>query len=183
MSRFSDDYDCDYRNSAELWQANLDRALSGKRGKKALAQLRDALRALPEKRLISGALCTVGGMDRPDAPKPMETKWGPSWVHGEFVGKLEDEGEGVCAVGAFLWHKRVKAGADPRTAFDELPMLLDSEHDAWETAEAGKAAGLTFTLASHLAYKNDEAFDGMTPEERYEAFMVWLDDQLRGVAA
>ena len=179
MSRFGDDYDCDYANAADLWEANLHRALSGKRGKKALAELRDALRALPEKRLISGALCTVGGLDRRDAPSPPDptSQWG-SWARSEFEDKLAEEGEGVCAVGAFLWHKRVKAGADPRAAFDELPMLLDTDHDAWETAEAGKAAGLTFTLASHLAYKNDESYYGMTPEDRYEAFMKWIDEQL-----
>ena len=41
-----------------------------------------------------------------------------------------------------------------------------------------KRAGMTYTLASSLAYRNDESYDGMTPEERYEAFMEWLDKQL-----
>jgi hypothetical protein len=92
--------------------------------------------------------------------------------------RLQTEGEGVCAIGAYLWFKKVKAGADPREAFAELPMLLDVEHDAWETAAEGQRAGLTFTLASEIAYRNDEALDGMTPEERYTAFMAWIDSQL-----
>jgi hypothetical protein len=48
MSRFYDDgYDEDFPNQAALWQANAQRALTGKRGRKALAELRDALLALP----------------------------------------------------------------------------------------------------------------------------------------
>jgi hypothetical protein len=174
MSRFDGEGDCpDYSNASELWQANVRRALAGKRGKKALAELREALRALPEKRLISGALCTVGGLSHPKAPTD-------GWCREELEDKLEEEGEGVCAIGAFLWHKKVKAGADPQAAFEELPLLLDFEHDAWETAEAGRRAGLTTTLAWDLAYRNDERFGG-TPEERYEAFMAWLDEQLAEV--
>lgn len=45
---------------------------------------------------------------------------------------------------------------------------------------SGDEAGLTFTLAWSLAYKNDAEMEGMTPEERYEAFMRWLDGQLAG---
>jgi hypothetical protein len=187
MSRFGDDGDPpEYANASDLWEANVRRALAGKRGKKALAELREALRALPEKRLISGALCTVGGMDRPDAPSPPrdDDRWpGGGWAREELAIKLEEEGQGVCAIGAFLWHKKVKAGADPRAAFEELPMLLDSEHDGWETAIEGKKAGLTYTLASSLAYQNDESYGGMTPEERYTAFMAWLDEQLVEVPA
>lgn len=184
MSRFGDDYEYEYPNQDALWAANACRALTGKRGRKALAELREALLALPEKRLIEGALCTVGGLDRADAPSPPDpnSQWG-SWARAELEQKLADEGEGVCAIGAFLWHKKVKAGADPRAAFEELPMLLEAEHDSWETAEAGKRAGLTYTLASTLAYQNDEQYGGMTPEERYAAFMAWLDEQLGEVPA
>lgn len=172
MSRFGDyDYDPDYPNQAELWYANLDRALAGKRGKKALAELREALLALPEKRLIEGALCTVGGAER-------RAEAVGQWSRDDLEVKLATDGEGVCAVGAYVWFKKVKAGADPAAAFADLPTLLDSDGDDWQTAEAGKQAGLTYTLASHLAYRNDESFAGMTPEERYEAFMAWLDDQL-----
>lgn len=173
MSRFTDDYDDYYPNQAELWQANVKRALEGKRGRKALTELREALRALPEKRLIAGALCTVGAMDRPD------THDATQGYRDDLTAKLQNEGEGVCAIGAYVWFKRVKAGSDPQEAFAEMPVLLDSEGAAdYETAQAGQRAGMTFTLASTLAYRNDETYYTMTPEERYEAFMRWLDEEL-----
>lgn len=183
MSRFGDDYDYEeqFQNQGELWAANAKRALKGKRGRKALAELREALLALPERRLISGALCTVGGMDRPGLPEPRE-RFGHDFYREELAEKLKTEGEGVCAIGAFLWFKKVKAGADPQAAFDELPVLLDIDGGDYETAEAGKAAGLTYTLAWQLAYRNDQTFDAMTPEERYDAFIAWIDEQLGEVA-
>ena len=92
--------------------------------------------------------------------------------------KIERQGEGVCAIGAFVWFKKVKAGMDPQEAFESLPTLLDVDGGDWETAQAGKNAGMTYTLASTLAYRNDATYEGMTPEARYEAFMKWLDEQL-----
>ena len=176
MSRFDDGgYDDEYfPNQAELWHANVRRALSGKRGRKALAELRDALRALPEKRLIEGALCTVNHAVRGE---------GLIYTRIELEDKVKRDGEGVCAVGAYIWFKKVKAGMDPQEAFDALPTLLDVDGGDWETAEAGKHAGMTFTLASTLAYRNDMTYEEMTPEERYEAFMKWLDERLAEPAA
>ena len=41
MSRFDDyDYEEQYPNAGEMWQANARRALKGKRGRKALAEMR-----------------------------------------------------------------------------------------------------------------------------------------------
>jgi hypothetical protein len=68
MSRYSD-YD-DYEGEPEQvlaagrWERNARVALKGKRGRKALAELREALMALPERRLIEGAVCTVGAAGR-----------------------------------------------------------------------------------------------------------------------
>src|ERR1700757_3269836 len=114
MSRFGDyDYDEEYANAAALWQANAKRALAGRRGRKALAELREALLALPEKRLIEGALCTVGEARR-DPSKA-------GYSRGDLMEKIERQGEGVCAIGAFVWFKKVKAGMDPQEAFESLP--------------------------------------------------------------
>lgn len=168
MSRF-DDYDEEYfPNQAEFWHANVERALAGKRGKRALVELREALRALPEKRLIEGALCTVGQERVPKSGYSRE----------DLLDKIKRDGEGVCAIGAYLWFKKVKGGTDPARAFEELPTLLDTDDGGIETANAGQRAGLTITLAWTLAYRNDDTFGGMTPEARYEAFMAWLDEQL-----
>lgn len=170
MSRF-DDYESDeyYPNQAELWQANVKRALSGKRGRKALAELREALLALPSKRLISGALCTVG------AARPATH----AYSRADLEDKIERDGEGVCAIGAYVWYRKVKAGMDPQAAFEDLPTLLDVDGAAdYETALEGQRAGMTFTLAHALAYRNDGSYEGMRPEKRYEVFMAWLDEQL-----
>lgn len=174
MSRFGDyDYDEDYNNQADLWHANAVRALKGKRGRKALAELREALRALPDKRLISGALCTVGS-DRLDRS---------AYSRRDLQAKIERDGEGVCAIGAYVWYRKVKAGMDPQAAFADLPTLLDADGGADdETARAGEQAGLTYVLASSLAYRNDATFEAMTAEERYAAFLAWIDDELAEVS-
>lgn len=156
MSRFSDDwddYEPDYNNASDLWYANLQRALGGKRGQQALAELREALLALPEKRLISGALCTVNAEKRGEEIG--------KWSKQDLIEKVGEQGEGVCAIGAFAWFKKVRAGTDPSEAFAELPTVLDVDGDgAWRTTNIGQSVGL------------------MTPEQRYEAYVEWIDKQL-----
>lgn len=176
MSRFDEYADNDewFPNQAALWQANARRALKGKKGRKALAELREALLALPEKRLIEGALCTVGSQARQTTLK---------YSAGDLREKVKRDGEGVCAVGAYVWFKKVKSGMDPEEAFDSLPTLIDVDAGDWETAQAGHDAGLTYALAQELAYRNDASYEEMTPEQRYEAFMVWIDTELSEVQA
>lgn len=170
-----DDYDEDFPNQGALWWANYHRALKGKRGRKALAELREALLALPQKRLVNGALSTVGIVERAEA----DTERRSDWLVEDARTKVEAEGPGVCAIGAYVWHQKIKAGIDPDAAFDELPILLDS--GGWglhDTADIAARAGLAYTLAYGLADRNDEIYHSMTPEERYEAFMRWLDEEL-----
>ena len=66
MSRYTegdwDDENAEFKAAA--WNRNAQLALKGKRGQKALRELREALMALPEKRLIEGAVCTVGADER-----------------------------------------------------------------------------------------------------------------------
>ena len=209
MSRFGDgDYEpvIDKRgreiDTTGLWRANVARALRGRRGQAALRDLREALLALPEKRLIEGALCTVGLKGRIEAmpetvirdvrgyhrdangqvtwtepePTPVQNYERTSLI--EFAEEHEGQPEGVCAVGAYAWWKKVKAGMDPEAAFADLPVLPDNDAGEWETASAGEAAGLAGILAYELAYMNDERYGGMSPEQRYDAFMKWLDSQL-----
>jgi hypothetical protein len=179
------------------WQHNSRAVLKGKRGQKALRELREALMALPEHRLIEGAVCTVGAEQRhaghvAEAVRSWERQdpqWrgkGP-WMDEveEFDRQVQRSGEGVCAVGALLWHRKVKAGADPAEAFATLPDLPDEGSDGLhETAKLAKQeAGLVYTLAWELAYRNDETFAKKTPEERWEAFVAWIDEQLAGEAA
>lgn len=67
MSRISYSDEEDYPGQFDLWQANCRRSLRGKQGQEELRALRDALLAMPDKRLIhgllvdeEGAVCAVG---------------------------------------------------------------------------------------------------------------------------
>jgi hypothetical protein len=170
MSRY--EYDGEAAMPYGLWRANVKRAMSSRRGRQALCDLREALLALPEPVLIEGALCSVNPQQRASA-------YHHEWMRNSARSNFEDMGEGVCAIGAYMWHRKVKAGMDPAEAFDSLPTLLDSESDLHDTAKLAQAeADITYTLAWELAYKNDETFEGMTPEERYTAFLAWIDAEL-----
>ena len=170
MSRFEDDDDGeDFPNQAALWQANAERALRGKRGRQALRDLREALLALPEPKLIAGALCTVNPARRAAG------RAHPDWV----LADLAELGEGVCAGGALLWHLKVKAGMDPVEAFDSLPTLEEDSHSGWESAALiAHEAGLVRPLAVEIAFRNDETYSRMTPEERWTAFLTWINTEL-----
>ena len=71
MSRsgFSDDYDGD-NPSYLLWPSIIRRSIKGKRGQAFLTALRDALEAMPDKRLIAGeleadgAVCAIGSLGK-----------------------------------------------------------------------------------------------------------------------
>lgn len=59
----------DFPGQAELWQANCERSLNGKKGQAALRELAAALLALPEKKLIAdeleneaGEVCAIGAL-------------------------------------------------------------------------------------------------------------------------
>ncbi len=94
--------------------------------------------------------------------------------------------EGVCLVGAYLWHRKVTLdGMDPAAAFADLPAVIgeDDEDPLTETAEMGQQAGMAYEMAWELAYRNDETYARMTPEERYTAFLAWIDAELAGQVA
>jgi len=187
VSRYSD-YDGEewFPNQSALWQHNAELALKGKRGRKALAELREALLALPSKRLISGALCLVGVADKIQLESTVPGDEWPRWRLQEANQLIEDQGEGVCAVGALLWYRKVKSGVDPETAFAELPLILSANEDEDGLEKTALLAeselGITYHLAWQLAYKNDESYDLCTPEERYSKFLFWLDKELGPVA-
>lgn len=214
MSRFSeydgDDDDSFNGNGGYMWEKRAQLALEGKRGRAALADLRDALLALPQKQLIEGALCTVGlearltaipeevertvepiarnedGSIKRDAEghvmfEPIRTELVENYEReefGEFVARHEGQPEGVCAIGAYVWWQKVKSGMAPAEAFAALPTIPDIEGGDYATADIGKEYGLTYTLAWELASRNDEQWGGLTPEQRYVAFVTWIDQQL-----
>lgn len=196
MSRFEEyEGDEDFNNQGEFWLKRAQLALEGRRGKAALRELREALEALPEKRLISGAVCSVGVRSKLEAmpvqlESPRRTQAGEPVLYRnpdrreleEFVEKHEGEPEGVCAMGAFVWYRKVKGGMDPAEAFASVPVIPDTDYSsASETARLGRdELGLAYVLAWTIAEQNDGeyGFGNLTPEERYGAFIAWIDEEL-----
>lgn len=174
MSRGSDydDYGDNFPNEWAFWEHRTKTALNSKRGRKALAELREALLALPEHRLISRAMSTAGPETDPDNPDIQDS------VKTDIAELVQEQGVGVCAVGAYLWHKKVNAGMDPGEAMRSLPLLDDIDSTLHDTAQYGESGGLTYTLAWTLADLNDEAFRESTPEDRWVRYMAWLDSKL-----
>jgi len=168
MSRVGD-YDGDeyFPNQWALWQRSFELAKNSKRGLKALEDIRAALLALPQKRLISRALCTVGKAeelaDEPDR-------------YGER-GELLEQGEGVCVVGAYAWYKRVEGGMTADEAFRSLPLGPDYD-DPSVTVTEGTKAGLRETLGWWLMQINDDRFEGTDPEARYRGVLQFIEDQI-----
>lgn len=223
MSRFGDgdDYepivgrDGKVKSVDGLWRANLERHLRSPRGQALLRDVREALLALPEHRLIEGALCTVGLEQRIEAMpatvirriepvardadgRPLRDVEGrivreperdaevPNYLRTtliEYRDEHEGDPEGVCFVGAYIWHRKVRGGLDPDQAFAELPVLPDTDGGAWGTAEAGREAGLTDMLATQLAWLNDNRWEGIEPEQRWQRAVGWIDERLVAQAA
>ena len=61
MTRINYSDEEDFDGQFGLWQANCERSLRGKKGQRELRELRMALLALPEKRLIHGTLVSEAG--------------------------------------------------------------------------------------------------------------------------
>jgi len=163
MSRF-DDGDDEGAMPIELFRANVDRALKGKRGQKALRELRRALVALPEPKLIKGALCEVQyADDDEDQDSPLPT--------------------GFCAIGALAFLKRQEKGErlpDILHALEQNPE--DYGENEWDTIAEGERQGLVNCLAYEFAWTNDEGLgqwkEEITPEERFRRMLAWIDERI-----
>lgn len=157
MSRFGDSDESDIPYA--LWRGNVERALKGKRGQQALREMREALLALPEKKLINGALADVT-YDDDDKPIPV----------------------GFCAVGAFAFFKRVKAGEPVEDVLESLKQIPDDYDNEEGTIDEGRRQGLVNCLAYEFAQVNDDGLDQwrdtITDEERYARYLAWVESQI-----
>ena len=70
---------------------------------------------------------------------------------------------GVCAVACFA----AARGKDPAYFGDE------DDSDIYSTAELGRSAGLSWTMAWEMTNANDEEFGSLSPEERWQAMRDW----------
>lgn len=183
MSRYKecDDDDESFPNAHEFWRNAADRALRSRRGRRALEELREALLHLPERRLISSALCTMTVEAPEPPPRTEDESMGAAvkrWAAESLYALIQTQGRGVCANGAYIWWLNVKGGMDPEAAFAALPLLDDEEHDIHDTARAGVEAGLAFSLSWDIAFANDERFGSLTPEQRHTAMLGWIEEML-----
>lgn len=156
MSRINYSDEEDRPGQFALWDANCRRSLKGKAGQRELRELKAALLALPEKRLIRDAL-------------------------------TDDDG-GVCAIACYGRHKGVDlskfdpeyesdevgiAGGMPRLVAWRVVALNDIILDTvWEVAHGP-------VERYHGSYKGGIALiRDVTPEERYDAVLKWVNQQL-----
>lgn len=173
MSRFDDAGDGEGMPWG-LWEQVVSSSLGSRRGQAALADLEAALVALPEPRLIEGHLAANGGV----------------CAVGAYVAHRKATEQGVpvadvisaMATEVDCWCEHSRSDHNPTctgTSWNDKPCSCKkydaaSDEDIYETAAAGKAAGLSQTVAWHLAYLNDEQFYAATPEQRYERVLGWV---------
>ena len=155
MSRFLHLYE-ESEMPPQLWQQAVQNAIRGKRGQKVLRELREALLALPHKRLIRGYLvhegevCVVGALVR------SRLESGPVPIPDYYCAKTS------------------------------VSSLAEMEEALWQwldldtmTLEIGEKLGLTQALVCALAVENDEEGPAKeTPEQRYERILRWVERNL-----
>lgn len=144
-----DDYDYENAGIPYLRQHAYEQAINGGRGQAFLNELRDALLALPEKKLIRGAFCREGAVCALGS-----------------VALARKVKKGVPQQDAF------KAVEKEMPEDDEN----DSETDLLDRAEGNLK--MSRSLAWAVMYHNDSAYD-LTDEQRYERVMNWIESQLR----
>lgn len=154
-------YDDDGDNWAYIrYGGALKSALRGKPGQQVLRDMRDALVALPKRRLGKDALCNELGD---------YCAWG-AYAHHRgvsrtYLEKLSD------------WR------ADDRCFDRGGPILPRVALEGEEQVEWVKERfGVTFTLAFEVMIINegeDRFWETYTPEQRYQRVMRWLDEHIR----
>lgn len=153
--RFESDYDEQFPGQYMLWEANLQRNFAGKAGQRSLRELRDALLALPEKKLIEtrladeqGHVCALGAL---------------------AVKQRVDRGEP---------RDKVLAAMASDTAPDEYGLLDTWEAEQQTLAEA-KACGVKVPMAVTIAWENDFGpSSSETPEQRYARVLSWVEKRI-----
>lgn len=178
MSRFGDEYEEPFPNAYWLWEHSLTRAMSSPRGQQALRDLEAALLALPEPKLISGALamegqvCAVGAFALHKGIRAGRSR-------EEVLAELERRIPAGCDN---CWHAAEQHDEDGchgthttrPCECTSLKLRPDWNGDGYlETIEVGKECGLAMTLANSFSYQNDEGPYQETPEERYERLLAW----------
>lgn len=194
MSRFpeGDEYD---PLAQGRWEANVERSIKGRKGQKALRDLRDALLAMPEKRLIAdefatpdGEVCAVGaavaykraltkGVTITEAAKELAGEDPDSW---DGYTKNPETGRYEKQVEAVRYDRETRSMVPTGEWFTEYRYHDDDPADY--TAGRGHAeAGFSYTLAWHIGWQNDDGWGHLTPEQRWEKCLAWVERRLVAV--
>lgn len=198
MSRVSYGEDEDFNNQSYFWEHNAELSLSGRKGVRVLRDLRDALLALPRKRLIANALasdgdvCTVGALV---VAKRVAAGADREAVLAEYNAEAQPVGCLYC------FHKphpgvdcpecaRLGAAAQQRNPELTVPSWMsckarnyepdydDSEQGDVTRELAQKYGGANHYVAWSLVELNDEQFKDATPEERYTRVLAWVEQKI-----
>ena len=152
MSRFDGDGDEEFPGQWWLWEGNLHRCFNGRAGQQRLREIREALLAMPRKRLIHGRLadekgdvCAVGAIETHRRVQAGEDRR----VVTEELAKLVTED-------TLYW-------------------------DSWETEQNTLAVAarskIKTPMATELAFQNDVR-GTETPEECYARVLGWVEKMI-----
>lgn len=193
----------DFPGQWVLSQANMARQLTGKKGRALLLELRAALEAMPRHRLIEhrladgdGDVCTVGALIVARGADPVDLA-AKAERASECANCLDGYGDhnradGSCSV-CFDRAKRSQEYWDakgtpadkrwptPACQAFEAPDPTEFEEDsagAFLTVDTAVDAGVPRRLAWRLMDLNDQDMSGLTPEERWQRVVNWIDDTL-----
>jgi hypothetical protein len=153
MSRF--DYTEYNPQIANLWQANMRRALAGKQGRRRLAELEAALLSLPEKVLIDGALyregyvCALGALALYQRLKSNDDV---EWVHSG----LENDSRDFSTEWDVIEYASQTMGMTEALAY-AIAWANDEGDGAWQPDE--------------------------TPSQRYDRVLAWVRRKIAEAAA
>ncbi len=151
-SGYSDDFD--YNWTQIKWRGQVASAIRGKRGQTFLRDLRDALDAMPEKRLIAEDLIVT-----PDR------LYGPP-TRADYYRSREYPIEcGVCAIGAVGIRRSI-----------DMSCLDPEDYDS-----IADSFGIAHQLVQEIEWHNDEGGDyNETPEMRWCRMREWVERQITG---
>lgn len=170
MSRFEPgDYEPDGPAiTYEMWEYNLNRTIAGGKGQALLRTLRDALEALPSKRLIEGRLAKDGDVCAVGAFRAYQIARDNGVNMEAAIARTEEIEVAQCKQHDPHW----TGEPDDYSYYDEWPGRM-------VTIEQGVAAGLNKTLAYAIGQLNDEDLEFATPEVRWLKVMDYLNATIK----
>lgn len=154
---YSDDED--FPGQFELWQANCQRSLNGKKGQAALKELEVALLALRDKRLIAdklqdanGDVCALGALARYKgqliATAEAEDGAEDEWEENDMDAEMEEFGVSLGMPRLVAWKVVSKNDIEIRGTYD-------------------------------YSKEPRGTFVPVTPEQRYERLLAWVQQKIQ----